>query len=410
MKIKASDAINIFRDYTSTVYDFRKINPDIIAISTGYPLKDQLEMSSDMLKALSPVKNGKEISRLGYGWDFDANKLKSAIKDYENTKNKTNYDIDNISLTLGGTHGLNQVVSLIRQKEGNSKFSIVVIAPTFFRLFGEIIDYSDIVSVYGKAKDCFIPSFQSIVSSIKKDTAAIFLCNPSNPVYKFFPADLIEKIIDEVEKRGIYLIIDEVGDAFRYNEAKKYIYPNNINSERVIRVCSASKLFIMAESRLGYVIAKHNIATAISRKVSNNVSHINYGACEAWRLGLELEKKRLLGKNKYSLYTLNYNKNLSILNNCRDIAVDTLRSIKGVQRVIVPDTCFSLVFQIESKKYGTDIDFYKTLLLKAGVSLVPGSGFGIPQDKMWFRLTFAYPKEKLKVAMKRLMIFLNETN
>ena len=410
MKIKALDAINTFRDYTSTVYGFRKINPDIIAISTGYPLKDQLGMSLDMLKALSPVQNGKEVSRLGYGWDFDANKLKSAIKDYENTKNKTNYDINNVSLTLGGTHGLNQVISLISQKKGDNKFSIVAIAPTFFRLFGEIIEYSDIVPIYGKARDSFIPSFQSIVSSIKKDTVAIFLCNPSNPVYKFFPADLIEKIIAEVEKRGIYLIIDEVGDAFRYNEAKKYIYPNNINSEKVIRVCSASKLFIMAESRLGYVIAEHGIASAISRKVSNNVSHINYSACEAWKLGLEQEKKRLLGQNKHSLYTLNYNKNLSILNDCRGVAVNTLRSIKGIKQVIVPDTCFSLIFQLESEKYDRDTDFYKALLQKEGVSLVPGYGFGIPQAGMWFRLTFAYPKERLKMALKRLAIFLTEAN
>lgn len=407
--INSEDAISIFRDYTSTLSMYRQENRGVLAISTGYPIENALTLSSDMLEALSPMKDGKEIDRFGYGWNFDGTMLKKSIVNYENTKQKTkHYSIDNIPLTLGGTHGLNQVTKTLSMISRQERCSIVVIAPTFFRLFGEITSYVDIIPVYGHAKENFIPSFDRITASIKKNTIAIFLCNPSNPVYKFFPGDLLRKLILEAEKRGVYIIIDEVGDTYRYDILKEYLYPSNIISNNVIRICSASKLFLMAEYRLGYIIASPEIAKKVSRNVSDNVSHINYSSCTALKLGLEFETKRLIGKEKNSQYSINYYNNSSILNQCRAFAYNTLKSSNKIRSVILPDACFSLVFQVHTKMFKSDVQFYKALMNKTGVSIVPGSGFGIPSNEMWFRLTFAYPIGKLRLALNKVIQFLEE--
>ena len=45
---------------------------------------------------------------------------------------------------------------------------------------------------------------------------------------------------------------------------------------------------------------------------------------------------------------------------------------------------------------------------KTGVSIVPGSGFGIPSNEMWFRLIFAYPIGKLRLALNKVIQFLEE--
>lgn len=402
------DAIAIFRDYTSTLSAYRQEHKDVLAISTGYPIENVLTMSSDMLKALSPVKAGKEIDRFGYGWNFDGTAIKKSIVNYENTKHETKqYTVDNVVLTMGGTHGLNNVVKTLCM-DRKKQCSVVVIAPTFFRLLGEIYSYAEIVPVYGDSQEDFIPSFERITASIKKNTIAIFLCNPSNPVYKFFPKDLLGKLILEAEKRNIYVLIDEVGDTYRYDLPKKYQYPLNIISNHVIRVCSGSKLFLLAEYRVGYVLANPEIAAKVSRNVSNNVSHINYGSCSALKLGLDSETKRLIGLGKNSRYSINYYKNASLLNQCRSLTVSTLKSSKKVLGVIMPDACFSLVFQVNTRVYSNDIQFYKALMNKMGVSVVPGSGFGIPGNEMWFRLTFAYPIGKLKTALGKILKFLEE--
>lgn len=408
MIIEAVDAITTFRDYTLTVYSYRQKNPKFLAISTGYPIEHALTMSQGMLKRLSPLRNGKEIDRVGYGWNFDGVGLKKTIVNYENKKNISNYyDASRISLTLGGTHGLNQVGSLLKNNR-LEHYSIVAIAPVFFRLFGEIIQYADIVPVYGKSISNFIPSVSEIISSVRKNTRAIFLCNPSNPAYKFFSLEDLKILIKEAESRGIYLIIDEVGDAYRYDSATKYTYPKEILSNNVIRICSASKLFLMAEFRLGYVVANPELTLELSKMVSNNVSHINYSACESWKYGLDSEAARLSGEGGYLDYRLNYKQNLSILSECREITLNSLKKIPQVRNIISPDACFSLIFQVKTDKFNNDVHFYKSLLTATGVSIVPGSGFGIPSDEMWFRLSFAYPVKRLEIALNKIAKFLKD--
>jgi len=389
------DAIAIFRDYTSTLSKYRQENRGVLAISTGYPIENALTLSLDMLNALCPIQAGKEINRFGYGWNFDGVAIKKSIINYENTKHKTQqYTVDDVALTMGGTHGLNQAVKTLTMK-GNKRGSFIAIAPTFFRLFGEVTSYADVTPVYGDSRENFIPSFNKICSAINNDTIAIFICNPSNPVYKFFPRDLLSKLILEAEKRDLYIIIDEVGDTYRYDLPEEYFYPPNITSSNVIRVCSASKLFLMAEYRVGYVIASPEIATKVSRNVSDNVSHVNYSAFSALKIGLDFEAKRLMGLGKNSDYSTNYYKNLSLLNQCRTLTVNRLRSCNKVSGVISPDACFSLVFQVQTAVFKSDVELYKSLMKIAGVSIVPGSGFGIPTTEMWFRLTYAYPIGKL---------------
>lgn len=400
------EAIAIFRDYTSTLSKYRQEHRGVLAISTGYPIENALTLSPDMLKTLCPIQAGKEIDRFGYGWNFDGVTIKKSVINYENTKQKTKqYTVDNVALTMGGTHGLNQVVKTLTTK-GKKRGSFIAIAPTFFRLFGEMTSYVDIIPVYGDAREDFVPSFHKICSAINNDTIAIFICNPSNPVYKFFPGDLLNKLIIEAEKRNIYIVIDEVGDTYRYDLPEKYSYPPNITSDNVIRVCSASKLFLMAEYRVGYVIANPDIAVKVSRNVSDNVSHINYSACSALKLGLDFEAKRLVGLGRNSTYSTNYYRNLSLLNQCRAHTVSKLKSCSKVSCVILPDACFSLVFQVQTAVFKSDIELYKSLMNTAGVSIVPGSGFGIPTTEMWFRLTYAYPIGKLRRALNKLINFL----
>lgn len=406
MQNDVSEAIAVFRDYIATISSYRKTNSDIYPISTGYPLDGVCKLPTNMLNALSPIQNEVEIDRYGYGWNFDTDSLKRVVINYEAAKTNIHYEKEEVALTLGGTHGLNIVLSWLEEKI-DGDFSILAIGPTFFRLFGETVRRLSITTVQGKEDNDFLPSYEEIIEAIGVKTKVIFLCNPSNPTYKMFPLETLKKLIDFCIENGIYLVIDEVGDAFRQPQASDYKYPKNIDTKNVIRICSASKTFLLAEYRLGYVLGDEEMIADLSRSVSNNISHIGYGGCMGWAFGLENETDRLLSSNKNSEYSKNYVDNVNILSRCLKTAIEGLEQSRNVTKIIHPDACFSFVFKINSSKFETDVKLFKSLLEEKSVSIVPGSGFGIDPSKKYFRVTYAYPEKKLKEAIKLINEFVD---
>lgn len=227
------------------------------------------------------------------------------------------------------------------------------------------------------------------------------------------PSSIIDSLISEVEKRKIYLILDEVGDAYRTKEFQEYSYSNRVKSDYVIRICSASKSFLLAEYRLGYTLSNSDIAKKLSREISDDVSHINIGATEAWKYGLEQEQLRLKYQNdsekkENSQFIHTYKSNQKKLLECKNIAISALRRCKKVTRIIYPDACFSFLFKVETNNFKDDITLFKSLLKETCTSLVPGSGFGIKKSELFLRLTYAYPKRELKKAVLKISTFLNE--
>ncbi len=405
--IDIDESFQIFRDYLDTVYAERKIHT-IIPLSTGYQIGSVLSLPKDMLMQLLPMKNGKEIERGGYGWNFDSTGLKDAIASYENTKiGSETYSIQNICLTLGGTYGLNRLIHLLSSPEDE----MLIVGPTFVRLFGQVKKKLEIKMIIGNADKGFVLSSKEILEHVTSNTKFIFICNPSNPLYTFMPALIIDHLINEVKKRKIYLILDEVGDAYRTQKFQNYSYSNHIKSDYVIRICSASKSFLLAEYRLGYTLSNSDIATKLSREISDDVSHINIGATEAWKYGLEQEQLRLKHqddtmKKVNTQFIRTYKTNQKKLLECRNIAISALKRCKKVTKIIYPDACFSFLFKVETNRFQDDIALFKSLLLETGISLVPGSGFGLKKSDLFLRLTYAYPKRELKKTILKITKFL----
>jgi aspartate/methionine/tyrosine aminotransferase len=389
-----------FRVYLDEVYMARNKYKGLIPLSVGYPIGNILKLSREVLKELSVQQNGEEIERLGYGWNFNTTVLKEGIASYESTKNKASYTSNNVALTAGGTHAVNKVAEYLLPRNDSE---IIVASPVFYKLFGLIQKHSTVIPVEGSPEENFIPSEKSIFKSVNARTKIIFISNPSNPVYKFYPSNDLEEIIAFAESKNIYVLLDEVGDAFRY--IKNYKYPSNITSSNVIRVNSASKSLLMAEYSLGYILANPKISSAVSKLVNDEMGHIPFAGCPGWLKSLELEEKRLKKENTTD-YETAYKYNLKYLETNRDCVIKMLNKSNKVTNIIDPDGCFSLVFSVKSNKYSDDLSFFKKLLSSTKVSLVPGSGFGIKSSELYFRLTFAIDKEILKDGIYRILDFI----
>jgi aspartate aminotransferase len=83
----------------------------------------------------------------------------------------------------------------------------------------------------------------------------IILCTPLNPTSTFYPKELVDKTIEEAERVGAVVIIDEAYRGLAYEE----VSPPKYNYQNAVRLRSFSKEFNMEGWRLGYAVAPKEI-------------------------------------------------------------------------------------------------------------------------------------------------------
>ena len=122
---------------------------------------------------------------------------------------------------------------------------------------------------------------KEIEKRISSETKMIFLCNPNNPTSTLLPADTLVDFCTSVSKKAVVF-----SDEAYYEYIEDPNYPSMIDlvkkGENVVVSKTFSKVFGMAGMRIGYLIAKPELAQTIRRNVvaMSNVYAIE-GAKEA---------------------------------------------------------------------------------------------------------------------------------
>jgi aspartate/methionine/tyrosine aminotransferase len=404
----------IFRHYLDVVYDKNKERP-IIPLSLGYPLPGVFPLPIKALQKLSPLdKKGIEKRRPGYGWEMGSRSLRETIIEYENKRHSTHYDLSNICMSAGGSYALNRVLEYLFKHMESKKNELIVAVPTFYRMLGRVEEYAIVKNMLTRRINLYQPTISDISQYLSRNTRAIFFCNPSNPGYNYISKNNLRKLVRYLERKKVYLVIDEVGDNFFHTSF--FRYPTEIQSPYVIRICSSSKAYQLAEYRLGYVIGERNFignkTKGFIKLIGDDMGNPPLAANDAWQYMLReeinwIDSDRETELNEYQKVTKANEKKLK--NKC-DIVVKYLRSSPYVSDIILPDSSFNLTFQFISKELTTDVNFFLQLLEKKCVSLVPCSSFGFEKKDKYMRLTFAIPDKQLEEGLKRIVSFLKEIN
>jgi aspartate/methionine/tyrosine aminotransferase len=408
-----NEAYGDFRWYLDTTYTAK--GTDLITgLSLGYPSAGVFPLPNCVLDKLMPYENGKERPRPGYGWEAGSSSLRQSVITFENLLHGTGYTKENICMIAGASYGLNRILEQIFEKRDMSK-KLLVIAPTFYRMLGRAGSYATVVSIVGKEENNFQITPEEVLSSIDDDTKAVFILNPSNPTYLYYSDEFFNEVIPALKKKGIYLIIDESGDAFYMGDQKKRLkkFPPIIDSDNVIRIVTASKKYLFAEYRIGYVLAGKdfmgNKTEGFIKLIGDDMSNAPLAANEAWEQIVRHEIMYLNGQkcpdsgcDFEEVFSCNNEK----ANELRLFAINKLRQSKYVGNISIPDTNFNICFSIINSKYKTDRELYENLLSQTRVSILPCSGLGIPAEKMYFRLTYGLSKEILSDAIDKFLNFI----
>jgi threonine-phosphate decarboxylase len=121
------------------------------------------------------------------------------------------------------------------------------------------------------ANPIFLPlsekeSFELPISEVidkLKDIQMLLLCSPHNPTGVLYKKENILKIIDECERRGIWVVIDEVFIEFVPDFKNISFVAESIKRKNLVVLRSLTKIFAIPGLRLGYVIGNADIIKKI---------------------------------------------------------------------------------------------------------------------------------------------------
>ncbi|HSM70070.1 MAG TPA: aminotransferase class I/II-fold pyridoxal phosphate-dependent enzyme, partial [Anaerolineales bacterium] len=132
--------------------------------------------------------------------------LKKAVVRYT----EENYDRlvapENVLITNGAKQSLfNLIYSIL-----NPLDEVIVIAP-YWVSYPAIIRMCNGVPVVVTPEDgTFTPRFEDVEKAVTANTRAIIVNSPNNPSGVIYPSELIGKLVDLCEKKGIFLICDDI--------------------------------------------------------------------------------------------------------------------------------------------------------------------------------------------------------
>jgi aspartate aminotransferase len=275
----------------------------------------------------------------------------------------------------------------------------VIIPTPYWVSYPEQVKLAEGVPVYveGKEENNFKVTVEQLEAAITNKTVALVLNSPSNPTGMLYSKEELKAIGELCVKHDILIVSDEIYEKLVYFGATHYSIAQvseEVKSKTVL-INGLSKSHSMTGWRIGYAAGPVDIIKSMtdlsSHSVSNPTSIAQYASIAAYEGPQEpVETMRQAFEQRL------------------DVIYDKLVSIPGIS-CKKPQGAFYLFPNAkkcaELTGYENVDDFAKALLEEALVAVVPGSGFGAPNN---IRLSYATSLEQLEIAIDRIRKFVEE--
>ena len=269
---------------------------------------------------------------------------------------------ENVIVSSGAKQSIFNVLYTIL----NPQDEVILLAP-YWVSYPEMIKMVYGVPVVVTPEDgSFHPRLADIERAAGRSTRAIIVNSPNNPSGVMYSAEFIASIVDYCERKGIYLIMDDIYHKLVFDgkhPATAYQFTDrDLEDSKLIVVNGISKLYGMTGFRIGWVIAPRplvQIMTNVQAQTTSCASVVLQAAAEGALTGPQSLVESL---------------RLAIENN-RNVMMQELRAFSGV-KCIPPDGTFYCLPDFRAYS-GDSVGLSKFLLDKARVVTVPGKEFGM---------------------------------
>jgi aspartate aminotransferase len=318
--------------------------------------------------------------------------LKKAIIHYTEENYDRAPEPEQILVAAGAKQAIyNVLFSLL-----NPQDEVLVLAP-YWVSYPEMIRMVYGVPVIVRPEDgSLFPRMKEIEQAVSSYTKAIIVNSPNNPSGKIYPEPLIAEIVEFCEKKGIYMITDDIYHKLVFDgksAAPAYRFTkHDIETSHIICINGISKLYGMTGFRIGWSVASKaltGVMLNVQAQTTSCTSVLLQAAAEGALTGLQsiVDTLRMT------------------LENNRNVMIQELRSFNGV-RTIEPDGTYYCLPDFSA--YNKDsVALSKFLLKKALVVTVPGKEFGMEGH---LRLSYATTVKDVKQGVERIKWALDPTS
>src|SRR3989338_5276514 len=189
----------------------------------------------------------RSIESLCHYPDPDYRKLRDAISEF------INISPENIAVGNGSTEFIYLIPRLLKPE------NVLIPFPSFSEYKNAVRQInSNPLFLYLKEKDSFELLLNEVIDRLK-DVQMLFLCSPHNPTAVLYKGKDILKIIEECERRGIWVVIDEVFIEFVPDFKKISFVLEAVKRKNLIILRSLTKFFAIPGLRLGYMVSNVDI-------------------------------------------------------------------------------------------------------------------------------------------------------
>jgi aspartate aminotransferase len=301
------------------------------------------------------------------------------------------YYADEIIVGSGAKHVLYTLFQVILD-EGDE----VIIPTPYWVSYPEQVKLADGVPVFveGTEENQYKITPGQLKEAITGRTKAVIINSPSNPTGMLYSEEELKALGEVCLEKNILIVSDEIYEKLVYGD-HKHVSIAQISpelKEQTIIINGLSKSHSMTGWRIGYAAGNKEIIKAMtnlaSHSTSNPTTTAQYGAIAAYSGPQDaVEEMRQAFESRLNrIY-------------------DRLIQIPGVT-CIKPQGAFYLFPNVkkavELTGYANVDEFSKALLEEALVAVIPGSGFGAPDN---IRLSYATSLELLEEAVERIHQF-----
>ncbi|WP_074597164.1 pyridoxal phosphate-dependent aminotransferase [Sediminibacillus halophilus] len=317
--------------------------------------------------------------------------LKEAIINKLEQDQQLEYSPEEIIVTNGAKHGLYTLFQVLL----NPGDEVIIPAP-YWVSYPEQVKLAQGMPVVVESKEAnqFKITPEQLEQAITDKTKAVILNSPSNPTGVMYSEEELIAIGDICLKHDLLIVSDEIYEKLIYTD-QQHVSIAQLSEplkKQTIVINGVSKSHSMTGWRIGYAAGDSTIIKAMTGLASHSTSNPNsiaqYAALEAYSGSQDKveEMRQAFQERLENLYQL-------------------ITDIPGIS-CVKPKGAFYLFPNVreavKANGFSNVDDWVAALLEEEKVALVPGSGFGAPEN---IRLSYAISLPQLEEAANRIKRF-----
>ncbi len=373
----------LFKNLEDKVERLRREKIDLISFGVGDP---DLPPPNEYLKLLS--KEAQNPSNHNYSFSKGEIKFKEAVADWYKKRFGVNSNPETeITALIGSKEGLANIARAFI----NDKDKVLVPDPAYpvYRNGATILSDGIPVTLPLLKKNEFKPSLESLLNS---DAKMVYLNYPNNPTGAVVDEAYLNKVVKIGLEKNIIICYDNAYSEISYDNYKApSILKIKGAKEVAVEFHSCSKTFNITGDRIGFAVGNEKLISGLVEIKSQ----IDSGPPQYTQKAAAIALQDYWNKE----YQNHLKEQCKIYADRRDILV------KGLNELDLHCDKPKATFYVWAKCPGRSIDFSEKLL-KKGVIVTPGSGFG-EYGEGYIRFALTINNELIKTALERIHLILD---